>query len=50
MLVFVHQCHSALDVVLALSQFAHVLVNDVVDFVSALSVGVSIECKLYLSF
>ena len=33
-----------------LATAADVILEDVVDFVSALSVGVSIECKLYLSF
>ena len=49
MLVFVHECHSALDIVLSLGQIAHVLINDVVYLVSAFAVGIGIKCELHLA-
>ena len=49
MLVFVHECHSALDIVLSLGQIAHVLINDVVYLVSAFALGIGIKCELHLA-
>ena len=49
LVVSVHQGDAAVDVLLILDELAHILENDVVDFVCTLSVCLGVENKFYFS-